>query len=123
MGDYSPEALTLAAIAIHDADCRDRNCSGAALGHCYKLARGALEAAALPLGAHVAGKILAHMEAHGPKPLPAEFLAASRWRRHFRIAAQIASRAFLTGEDEKRLAAEALARGEFVACDLPEEQQ
>ena len=39
-------ALTAAAVAIHDADCPDTHCSGAALGNAYRLARVALEAAA-----------------------------------------------------------------------------
>ena len=39
------EWLTAAAVAIHDADCPDRTCSGSALGQSYKLARAALEAA------------------------------------------------------------------------------
>lgn len=38
-------ALTAAAVAIHDADCPDTHCSGAALGNAYRLARVALEAA------------------------------------------------------------------------------
>ena len=42
-----PEAaVTAAAVAIHDADCPDTKCSGAALGHATRLARVALEAAA-----------------------------------------------------------------------------
>ncbi len=41
-----PGAITAAAVAIHDADCPDRTCSGSALGHCYRLAQSALEAAA-----------------------------------------------------------------------------
>lgn len=44
--DLRAAALTAAAVAIHDADCPDTHCSGAALGHCYKLARAALEGAA-----------------------------------------------------------------------------
>ena len=40
-------ALTAAAVAIHDADCPDTHCSGAALGNAYRLARVALEAAEL----------------------------------------------------------------------------
>jgi hypothetical protein len=40
------EAVTAAAVAIHDADCPDTDCSGSALGHSYRLARAALNAAA-----------------------------------------------------------------------------
>ena len=46
-----PQAITAAAVAIHDVDCRDDRCSGSALGHCYKLARAALGAAAPLLAA------------------------------------------------------------------------
>ena len=45
MTDIPPDARTAAAVAIHDADCPDRTCSGSALGHCYKLADAALAAA------------------------------------------------------------------------------
>jgi hypothetical protein len=93
------------------------------------MATAILDAIAPLLGEHVAKRILDHMNAHGPRPgsrlggKPADDAARWAWRRHFGIAARIAARAFLTEEDEKRLTAEALARGDFVACDLPEEQQ
>lgn len=38
-------AVTLAAVALHDAECPDRHCSGPALGAFYRQARIALEAA------------------------------------------------------------------------------
>jgi len=41
-----PGDITAAAVALHDADCPDRTCSGSALGHYYRLAQDALEAAA-----------------------------------------------------------------------------
>lgn len=50
------EAITLAAVAIHDVDCPDTSCSGVALGHCYRLARAALEAAAAPLQRETAAR-------------------------------------------------------------------
>jgi hypothetical protein len=40
------EAVTLAAVALHDAECPDRTCGGAALGVYYWAARITLEAAA-----------------------------------------------------------------------------
>lgn len=40
------QAVTLAAVALHDAECSDRHCSGPALGSYYKQARIALGAAA-----------------------------------------------------------------------------
>jgi hypothetical protein len=46
VSDIPREILTAAAVAIHDTGCPDRTCSDAPLGHCYKLARAALEAAA-----------------------------------------------------------------------------
>jgi hypothetical protein len=42
---HPAESLTAAAVAIHDVDCPDRTCSGPVLGHCYKLAEAALNAA------------------------------------------------------------------------------
>jgi hypothetical protein len=83
-------------------------------------ARAILDAAAADLGEHAAARILAHMEGHGP---PGGHGSASRllaWRRHFSAAARVASRAFLTEDDEKRLAAEAIARGDYAVCDTPE---
>ena len=54
-----PEAaVTAAAVAIHDADCPDTKCSGAALGHATRLARVALEAAA----PHIREQIASRME-------------------------------------------------------------
>lgn len=46
MTEPLPErAVTLAAVALHDAECPDRTCSDAALGAYYRQARIALEAA------------------------------------------------------------------------------
>jgi hypothetical protein len=88
------------------------------------LARAALEAAAPLLAETVAQKILAHMEEHGPGPAsPGVTLHETMrraWRRHFGIAARVAAGAFWTREDELRLAAEAIGRGDFIACDIPE---
>jgi|ERR1700722_4055527 len=85
-------------------------------------AREVLEAAAPAMAEAVAQKILAHMEAHGPQagtPLGGTMRRA--WRRHFGIAARIAAGAFMTEEDMKREAAEALSRGDFAACWLGED--
>jgi hypothetical protein len=88
------------------------------------LARAALEAAAPLLAEAVAQKILAHMEEHGPGPAsPGVTLHETMrraWRRHFGIAARVAAGAFYTREDHLRLAAEAIERGDFIACDIPE---
>jgi len=120
--DYPPEALGAATDAVHDwaRTLRWRRET------CEQLARVVLDAAAADLGEHAAGKILAHMNAHGPRPgsrlggKAADDTARRAWRRHLGIAARIAARAFLTEEDEKRMAAEALARGDYVVCDTPE---
>ena len=83
------------------------------------VSREAVHAAAPVLADVVAAKILAHMEAHGPQagtPLGGTLRRA--WRRHFGIAARVAAGAFLTEEDMKRQAAEAIARGDFAACYL-----
>lgn len=88
------------------------------------LTRLMLEAAAPILAEAVAQKITAHMEAHGPGPgSPGVTLHETlrrAWRRHFGIAARIAAGAFYTREDELRLAAEAIKRGDVIACDIPE---
>lgn len=88
--------------------------------HARRLARAALDAAWPHLASAEAEKILAHMEAH-------EFAARRNragldvaWRRHFRIAAQVASLAFSTEDELKRMAAEAIGRGDAVTCDPPE---
>jgi hypothetical protein len=85
------------------------------------LTRMMLEAAAPVLAAAVAAKILAHMDEHVPKNkliggTPAERQRNRTWRRHFRIAAQVAALAFSTEDDIKRAAAEAIARGEAAVC-------
>jgi hypothetical protein len=60
-----PEALTLAAVAIHDAECPDRTCSGPALGHCYRLARVALEAASpVLIAAEVSARVAEQHAVH-----------------------------------------------------------
>lgn len=83
------------------------------------LTRLMLEAAAPEMAAAVARKITAHMDDRWPSGC----VGSQPARRHFRTAAQIAALAFFTGDDMKRIAAEALRRGEFVACDLPEDRQ
>lgn len=77
----------------------------------------ALEVAAPALGEHAASKILAHMEAH----VPPDATRAGICRRLFGIAARVAAGAFLTDDDVKRQAAEAVARGDFIACVIPED--
>jgi hypothetical protein len=87
-------------------------------------AREVLEAAAPAMAEAIAQKILAHMEARGPAagtPLGGTLRRA--WRRHFSIAARVAAFAFSTDDDIKRMAAEALARGDFVVCAVPEPQE
>ena len=90
-----------------------------------ELARRVLNAAARPVADAVAEKILAHMDAHVPKTRllggkPAETERLRAWRRHFGIAARVAAGAFSTREDDLREAADAIARGDFVACEIPE---
>lgn len=73
---------------------------------------------------HCAQAVLAHMEAHAPQVTAMtgsvdRHLQEERqraWRRHFGTAARVAAGAFMTGDDIKRAAGEALARGDFVAC-------
>jgi hypothetical protein len=87
------------------------------------LTRLMLEAAAPILAEATAERIIAHMNEHGPIDYgPSSTGAALRraWVRHFGIAARVAAGAFWTEEDKKRLAAEAIARGDVIACDIPE---
>lgn len=91
-------------------------------------ARKVLEAAAPVLAEAVAAKITGHMDAHEPKGSliggkSAEDQRRRTWRRHFRIAAQVASLAFSTEEDIKREAAKALAEGRYLACDLRKDDE
>lgn len=89
-----------------------------------RLTRLMLEAAAPILAETVAQKILAHAERQFPKNDPAKVPGRpDLWRtrhRHFGIAARIAAGAFYTREDELRLTAEAIERGDFISCDIPE---
>ncbi len=97
------------------------------------LVRLMLEAAAPLLAEAVAEKILAHMESHGPQAAALPYvtdpgfdaavsanLQNRTWRRHFSIAAQVASLAFSSREDQMRMAAGAVERGDFIACNPPE---
>ena len=120
MPDYGSEVLDAAATAISDA--RRGPLSGALswteADYARALARAALDAAAPLLAESVAEKILAHMEKYEPPGA-----TGTRWRarrRHFSITARIAAGAFTTREESLRLAAEAMARGDFVACPVPE---
>jgi len=76
------------------------------------LAREALGAAAPAMAEHAAQAILAHRDAHGP----ADGASRRRWRRYLGVASQVVSFAFSTEEDKKRLAAQAIADGNYVAC-------
>ena len=76
----------------------------------------ALEVAAPTLGEHAASKILAHMEAHGGQ----DFRRRHAYRMHMQTAARIAAGAFLAEDDLDRLAVEAIVRGDYIACEIPE---
>lgn len=88
------------------------------------LAKAAIDAAAPILAEHVAQKITAHADRQFPKNDPAKLPGKPDvwrvWHRHFGIAARVAAGAFDTDEDKKRLTAEAIKRGDFIACDIPE---
>ena len=122
MVNVPESAISAATAAIRDQFRDDLDKPGAP--EADALARAALEAAAPLLAEACASAILAHMEAHGP---PAEAPGVTRhevlrraWRRHFGIAARVAAGAFYTREDELRLTAEAVERGDFIACNPPE---
>jgi hypothetical protein len=76
-----------------------------------------LEAAAPILAEHIAQAILAHAERQHPR---GKDHVPTAWDRHFSIAARIAAGAFYTREDELRLAAEAIERGDVMWCNPPE---
>jgi hypothetical protein len=115
MPDYPPSVLAAATAAIRGQFRDDLDRPGAP--EADALARAALEAAAPILAEAVAQKILAHMEEHDKAT---GWAARWTWRTHFGIAARVAAGAFYTREDQLRLAAEAIRRGEFIACDIPE---
>lgn len=121
MPEIPDEAVTAAGQAIRHLNA----------GRPEDFARVALEAAAPILAETVAQKILAHMEGFGPRrprgPLETSLAgiggAYRAWRRYFGIAARIAAGAFDTREDQLRKAAEAIERGDFIACNIPESPQ
>lgn len=109
-----PEAAIAAALAARAHALSDR--PDPMVLSDETLMRLTLEGAAVELGQHVADKILGHLEAHWP-PEPGR---AAISRRLFGIAARVAARAFLTEDDLRRRAAEALARGDFLGCVIPQ---
>lgn len=80
-------------------------------------ARADLEASAPILAEAVAQAILAHAERQHPRD---KDHVPTAWDRHFSVAARVAAMAFYSREDELRLAAEAIARGDVIACNPPE---
>ena len=109
MPEIPDEAVTAAGQAIRHLNA----------GRPEDFARVALEAAAPILAETVAQRILAHAERrpkvnHGP---------LGAWHRHFGIAARVAAGAFDTREDQLRMAAEAIKRGDFITCNIPEVPQ
>lgn len=76
-----------------------------------------LEAATPLLAEEVAQKILEHAERQHPRD-PDHVPTA--WHRHFSVAARVAAGAFDTREDQLRMAAEAIKRGDVAWCNPPE---
>jgi hypothetical protein len=113
--DYPPEVHTLATDAV--AECLQSWGLPTPPGLVPRLASDVLARIAAALGDHAAQAILEHAERQHPR-VPGHVPDA--WHRHFSIAARVAARAFLTEEDTKRMAAEALMRGGFAACAIPE---
>jgi hypothetical protein len=119
MPDYPPSVLAAAAEAIMSA--QNANDGEAERFEARTLARAALDAAVPLLAEAVAAKILEHAESHGPNlGAPASDNVRRTWRRHFRIAAQVASLAFSSRDDQLRMAAEAIKRGDVIVCNPPE---
>jgi hypothetical protein len=123
MPDIPSAAIAAAATAIERELMSGKDYTMAADSD-EALARAALDAAAPILAEAVAQKITAHMNAHGPGAgSPGLTLHATlqrAWRRHFSIAARVAAEAFYTREDQLRLTAQAIERGDFIACEIPE---
>jgi hypothetical protein len=121
--DIPPAAITAAAEAMNEAHAK-RGWNKPQSWWVNEVVTAALEAAAPLLAEAVAQKILAHMDEHGPGPAsPGVTLHETMrraWHRHFGIAARVAAGAFYTREDHLRLAAEAIERGDCIACDIPE---
>ena len=115
MADIPEEAVTRAADAITLAANHFE--AGETESSALKFARAALEAAAPLLAEAVAAKITEHAERQHPRD-PDHVPTA--WHRHFSTAARVAAGAFSTDEDLKRLAVEALERGDWIRCDIPE---
>jgi hypothetical protein len=115
MPDYPPEVYRKAAEAVEPGGSR----AGEAI------ARAVLDAVAADLGNAVAEKILACLTAGADpdkiRPPRVHDTSARTLRRHYLAAARIAAFAFLTEDDKLRLAAEALAAGQFVACPAPDD--
>ena len=123
MPEYPPEALTAAQEAISRC-LMESGESGTWTGSGEALARAALDAAAPVLAEACAQAILEHMERAGPG-LHVELRGEAALRRnmrrvHFSTAARVAASAFSTEEDLKRAAADAIARGDYAVCDIPE---
>jgi len=115
VADIPEEAVTRAADAITLAAHHFE--AGEAESSALRFARVALEAAAPILAEHVAHAILAHAERQHPRD---KDHVPTAWDRHFSIAARVAAGAFHAREDELRLAAEALKRGDVIWCNPPE---
>lgn len=113
MPDYPATVYSVAADAIERHVMSGKDYDNP-MDSVSDLARAALDAVAEQLGEHCASKLRAHADDHGRHVGPA-------WRRYFGIAARVASRAFLTEADLKRLAVEALARGDYAVCQVTED--
>jgi hypothetical protein len=108
-------AITAASVAIERELASGRVFAMAADSD-EALARAALEAAAPVLAEAVAKRILAHMDQSTRRRAVRNRRGLLAYRRHFATAARVAAGAFSTPEDLKRMAIEAIARGDFVMC-------
>jgi hypothetical protein len=122
--DYPPEVLAAIDVALDELPDPD---SPFERDRWRIVSRIALDAATPILAEVIAQKILAHMESHGPhkpagalEPVTAIGRDYRAWCRHFGIAARVAAGAFDTREDQLRKAAEAIERGDFITCRIPD---
>jgi hypothetical protein len=112
--DYPEAALDAAIEALKQRSAQEPGSPGESAARWHAVV--ALDAAAPLLADACATAILAHMNAYGPHEGP----LLSGWRRHFGIAARVAARAFTTRDEELRTAAEAVKRGDYAVCDIPD---
>lgn len=116
MADFPPEVIQRAAEVRYRQYDSEFSAAHLSWQDFAGEAREMLDAVAEALGEHCAAKIAGHaLHPRDDGDVP------TGWHRHFGIAARVAARAFLSDDDVKRMAAAALARGDYVGRPAPED--